>query len=240
MPGARRCSPRSSARRTRRSSLRKVAEWLVGRLQAWVPLASWTVLEDDLMGPPRALAGGPLEGDALTIVASVASRAIRLGEELVTSNLQDHLVSAPPVAALGAAAGRPWRGHRRRRRAGRGAGRDAARLRRRHAPCPGAAARSGRGGARQRPPHGAGRGAVRHRRPDPALQCPVPEAGADARIEAIGPIRPAAVADLPRPGRLQGRQRSPRPPARQPHAGGVCRYPSRVCPRNRRPRPIRR
>ena len=60
---------------------RKVAEWLVGRLQAWVPLASWTVLEDDLMGPPRALAGGPLEGDALTIVASVASRAIRLGEE---------------------------------------------------------------------------------------------------------------------------------------------------------------
>ena len=64
---------------------RKVAEWLVGRLQAWVPLASWTVLEDDLMGPPRALAGGPLEADALAIVASVASRAIRLGEELVTA-----------------------------------------------------------------------------------------------------------------------------------------------------------
>jgi hypothetical protein len=35
---------------------RKVAEWLVGRLQAWIPMASWTVLEDDLMGPPRALA----------------------------------------------------------------------------------------------------------------------------------------------------------------------------------------
>ena len=79
----------------------KVAEWLVGRLQSWLPLASWTVLEDDLMGPPRVLASGPLEGDAPTVVASVASRAIRLGEELVTSNLQDHLVSAPAVAALG-------------------------------------------------------------------------------------------------------------------------------------------
>src|SRR6185436_11042270 len=80
---------------------RKVAEWLTGRLQAWVPLASWTVLEDDLMGPPRALAGGPLEPDAAAMVASVASRAIRLGEELVTANLQNHLVSAPAVAALG-------------------------------------------------------------------------------------------------------------------------------------------
>ena len=82
---------------------RKVAEWLVGRLQAWIPLASWTVLEDDLMGPPRALASGPGDADtsALTVVTSVASRAIRRGEELVTSNLQDHLVSAPAVAALG-------------------------------------------------------------------------------------------------------------------------------------------
>ena len=80
---------------------RKVAEWLVGRLQAWVPLASWTVLEDDLMGPPRVLATGPLDVDGLAMVASVASRVIRLGEELVTANLQGHLVSAPPVAALG-------------------------------------------------------------------------------------------------------------------------------------------
>jgi diguanylate cyclase (GGDEF)-like protein len=80
---------------------RKVAEWLVGRLQGWVPLASWTVLEDDLMGPPRALATSPVEVDGLAMIASVASRVIRLGEELVTPNLQSHLVSAPPVAALG-------------------------------------------------------------------------------------------------------------------------------------------
>jgi diguanylate cyclase (GGDEF)-like protein len=80
---------------------RKVAEWLVARLQAWVPLASWTVLEDDLMGPPRALASAPLEPEVLAVVASVASRVIRVGEELVTANLQGHLVSAPPVAALG-------------------------------------------------------------------------------------------------------------------------------------------
>jgi diguanylate cyclase (GGDEF)-like protein len=79
---------------------RKVAAWLVGRLQVWVPLASWTVLEDDLMGPPRALATGPGAGDAPTLVASVASRVIRLGEELVTPNLQSHLVSAPAVAAM--------------------------------------------------------------------------------------------------------------------------------------------
>ena len=79
---------------------RKVAEWLVGRLQVWLPLASWTVLEDDLMGPPRVLATGPLDADALTLVASVAGRVIRLGEELVTPNLQSHLVSAPAVAAL--------------------------------------------------------------------------------------------------------------------------------------------
>jgi diguanylate cyclase (GGDEF)-like protein len=80
---------------------RKVAEWLTGRLQAWVPLAVWVVLEDDLMGPPRVLAAGPLDERALGMVTSVASRVIRLGEELVTANLQDHLVSAAPVAALG-------------------------------------------------------------------------------------------------------------------------------------------
>ncbi|MFL5332583.1 MAG: diguanylate cyclase [Geminicoccaceae bacterium] len=79
----------------------KVAQWLAGRLQGWLPLASWTVLEDDLMGPPRVLATAPLEPDVLVMVASVASRVVRLGEELVTANLQGHLVSAPPVAALG-------------------------------------------------------------------------------------------------------------------------------------------
>jgi diguanylate cyclase (GGDEF)-like protein len=79
---------------------RKVAEWLVARLQAWVPLPSWTVLEDDLMGPPQILAGGLAEAGGVAIVASVANRVIRLGEELVTANLQNHLVSAPAVAAL--------------------------------------------------------------------------------------------------------------------------------------------
>lgn len=80
---------------------RKVAEWLVGYLRTWLPIASWSVLEDDLMGPPRALATDPVDPDVLAMVASVASRVIRLGEELVTPNLQAHLVSAPPVAALG-------------------------------------------------------------------------------------------------------------------------------------------
>ena len=42
---------------------RHVAEWLVGRLQAWLPLASWAVLEDDLMGPPRILASVPVDHD---------------------------------------------------------------------------------------------------------------------------------------------------------------------------------
>jgi len=79
----------------------KVAGWLAGFLQAWLPLASWSVLEDDLMGPPRTLATDPADADVLSMVSSVASRVIRLGEELVTPNLQDHLVSAPPVAALG-------------------------------------------------------------------------------------------------------------------------------------------
>jgi diguanylate cyclase (GGDEF)-like protein len=83
---------------------RRVATWLAGQLKAWVPLASWTVLEDDLMGPPRVLATDGTarpEGDEWeTVVSSVASRVIRLGEELVTSNLQGHLVSAPAVAAL--------------------------------------------------------------------------------------------------------------------------------------------
>jgi diguanylate cyclase (GGDEF)-like protein len=78
---------------------RRVAQWLAGRLDRWLPLATWTVLEDDLMGPPRILAGEvtrPLGG----IVTAVANRVIRLGEELVAANLQDHLVSAPPVAAM--------------------------------------------------------------------------------------------------------------------------------------------
>lgn len=84
---------------------RRVAAWLAGQLQVWVPMASWTVLEDDLMGPPRILAierqaEGHDDRPAEAVVTFVASRVIRLGEELVTANLQDHLVSAPPVAAL--------------------------------------------------------------------------------------------------------------------------------------------
>jgi diguanylate cyclase (GGDEF)-like protein len=80
---------------------RRVAQWLVGRLDEWLPLAAWAVLEDDLMGPPRILASRDFDRPAGPIVTSVASRVIRLGEELVTANLQDHLVSAPPVAAMG-------------------------------------------------------------------------------------------------------------------------------------------
>ena len=34
----------------------RVAGWLAHQLQAWLPLASWAVLEDDLMGPPKVLA----------------------------------------------------------------------------------------------------------------------------------------------------------------------------------------
>jgi diguanylate cyclase (GGDEF)-like protein len=84
---------------------RRVAAWLAGQLQAWLPLASWAVLEDDLMGPPRILAidvsaEGDPAGPHASVMTSVASRVIRLGEELVTANLQDHLVSAPPVAAI--------------------------------------------------------------------------------------------------------------------------------------------
>ncbi len=79
---------------------RRVAAWLAGQLQAWLPLAHWSVLEDDLMGPPRILAADGLPEDLESIVLSIASRVIRLGEELTTANLQDHLVSAPPVAAI--------------------------------------------------------------------------------------------------------------------------------------------
>lgn len=79
---------------------KRVAQWLAGRLAEWVPLATWAVLEDDLMGPPRILAGRELTRPMSGIVTSVASRVIRLGEELVTANLQDHLVSAPAVAAI--------------------------------------------------------------------------------------------------------------------------------------------
>jgi len=79
---------------------RRVADWLRSQLQAWVPMRAWAVLEDDLMGPPRVLAASGLDGRLAGIVVSVASRVIRLGEELVTANLQDHLVSAPPVAAM--------------------------------------------------------------------------------------------------------------------------------------------
>jgi diguanylate cyclase (GGDEF)-like protein len=79
---------------------RRVSEWLAGRLEAWMPMAVWAVLEDDLMGPPRILAGLERARSVSGIVTSVASRVIRLGEELVTGNLQHHLVSAPPVAAM--------------------------------------------------------------------------------------------------------------------------------------------
>src|SRR5581483_8659294 len=74
---------------------RRVAAWLAGQLQVWLPLAHWSVLEDDLMGPPRILAADGLPEELEIIVLSIASRVIRLGEELTTANLQDHLVSAP-------------------------------------------------------------------------------------------------------------------------------------------------
>jgi two-component system cell cycle response regulator len=79
---------------------RRVAAWLAGQLRVWVPAASWSVLEDDLMGPPRVLASDGLPDELEGIVTSIASRVIRLGEELMTANLRDHLVSAPPVAAV--------------------------------------------------------------------------------------------------------------------------------------------
>jgi two-component system, cell cycle response regulator len=79
---------------------RRVAAWLAATLRSWVPLASWTVLEDDLMGPPRVLAADGLPDELDSVVTSIASRVIRLGEELLTGNLRDHLVSAPPVAAV--------------------------------------------------------------------------------------------------------------------------------------------
>jgi two-component system cell cycle response regulator len=79
---------------------RRVAAWLAGQLQAWLPFAHWSVLEDDLMGPPRVLAADGLPEELESVVTSIASRVIRLGEELTTANLQDHLVSAPAVAAL--------------------------------------------------------------------------------------------------------------------------------------------
>jgi len=79
----------------------RVAQWLVGRLDAWLPVATWAVLEDDLMGPPRMLAATDTSLMSTAVLTSVASRVIRLGEELVTANLQDHLVSAPAVAAMG-------------------------------------------------------------------------------------------------------------------------------------------
>ena len=70
------------------------------QLQDWLPMRAWAILEDDLMGPPHILAAAGLDGRLAGIVVSVAGRAIRLGEPLVTANLQDHLVSAPPVAAM--------------------------------------------------------------------------------------------------------------------------------------------
>ena len=79
---------------------RRVASWMVGQLKSWVPLSSWSVLEDDLMGPPRVLAADGLAEDLEGVVTSIASRVIRLGEELLTANLRDHLVSAPAVAAV--------------------------------------------------------------------------------------------------------------------------------------------
>jgi two-component system cell cycle response regulator len=78
----------------------RVAHWLVGRLDAWLPLAAWAVLEGDLMGPPRILASRGVEGPLAPIVISIASRVIRLGEELVAATLQEHLASAPAVAAI--------------------------------------------------------------------------------------------------------------------------------------------
>jgi diguanylate cyclase (GGDEF)-like protein len=80
---------------------RRVADWLACELQNWLPLASWSVLEDQLIGAPRRLAPADLDVTLEGVVASVASRVIRLGGPLVTASLRRHLVSAPAIAAIG-------------------------------------------------------------------------------------------------------------------------------------------
>ena len=158
------------------------------------------------MGPPRILAAGRARrAGCRASWRSVASRAIRLGEELVTANLQDHLVSAPPVAAMalplvarGAVIGAARRAGGRTRGA-------AARLR---ASSAGDAvalpARAGRASRSTTP--GASRRPKRCRSTDDLTRlynARYLQAGADAGSQARGPLGAAAVGHLPGPRRIQ-------------------------------------
>ena len=95
-------------------------------------------------------------------------------------------------------------------------------------------------GPRQRAGHSSRRGAVGHRRPDAALQLPLPESGAAPRGEARLAQRPAAVAAVHRPRRLQARQRLVRPPGGESGPGRGRGRDSRLGARDRRRRPLRR
>ena len=95
---------------------------------------------------------------------------------------------------------------------------------------PGPAADAGRAlrdRHRERHPVPAHRAAHHHRRPDQALQLALPEPLHRARDQALQAPRHPALDDLPRPRRLQERQRPARPPGRLAHPDRGGRHPGR-------------
>ena len=146
-----------------------------------------------------------LATDLEAAVHSVARWVLRYAEVFTARNLtaDRRLPKTAGGAAIAIPLDMPRPRRRRARRYRRGAGVTRARARRRGARRAPAGARAWRNRARQRAAARAGRGVVGHRRSDAAVQLALSVARAAARNEAGVAQRPAAVAAVHRPRRVQ-------------------------------------
>ena len=217
-----------------------VADALVGGVAEWLPISSWLVLSADDGGDVRAMGARGLTPSLEPSATLVGNWVMRTGELCYV----DESGCGSPLRRCGrrrrtcVSAQGPW-AHGRRARRHRSHPRVArAEIRSGDAGGADAGARARRDRARQRAARAAGRGAVGHRRPDAAVQLALPVAGPAPRDEARLAKRPAAVAAVHRPRRVQDGQRQPRPSVRQPRAGGGRGGHSRQRARDRRRGPV--
>jgi diguanylate cyclase (GGDEF)-like protein len=90
---------------------RRVAEVLVGRASAWLPMATWAVLADEWMGRPTLLASRGLTAPWRAAVDAAAAQVFRLGGDWLVGSVAAEIDGAPDAACVALAL--PARGHTR-------------------------------------------------------------------------------------------------------------------------------
>jgi diguanylate cyclase (GGDEF)-like protein len=82
---------------------RRVAEVLVSRLAAWLPMPTWTVLADEWVGRPTLLASRGLVAPRRTVVEAAAAHVFRLDGDWLVGSLAAEVEGAPALACVGLA-----------------------------------------------------------------------------------------------------------------------------------------